>query len=193
MTDKNHWRPVVRRRTGGIGVFLFLMAVCLTVLLIKMFETSFVVSLALSILTVFILLILLVFVLQFIVACGSKRLWPAIATPPPPSSPSRTEDLSAYTRKPDPSYPFIAHARGQCGWVYLRLRGARSGRIQSFRIIDQAPARIFEAAAVNALTKARLVTNDNDEPVREVLTTIVFVASGPNSPEWPQLRLPETT
>lgn len=109
---------------------------------------------------------------------------PAAACPPPPDA-FEPADGATFARAPRVSYPPRALARGQCGWVALRLRSGRGGRIDSYVVVDQAPGRVFERAAVSALSNAFLTEGS----AGEVRSLITFVTPGPGAPPWAQERL----
>jgi hypothetical protein len=115
-----------------------------------------------------------------------RRVWPPVPTDPPPSLGDPDEDKAIYQRAPRPSYPFLANLRGQCGWVALRLRVDRTGRIRAYQATAQVPPRTFERAIAAGLAHARLAPASAE---RELATVVTFVTPGPGAPEWAQSRL----
>ena len=119
-----------------------------------------------------------------VLASRWPTLAPAAPCPPPPEAFEAAEGAT-YARAPRVAYPPRAFARGQCGWVALRLKPGRGGRIDSYVVVDQAPGRVFERAAVSALSTARLAKGS----AGEVRSPITFVTPGPDAPPWAQARL----
>lgn len=113
--------------------------------------------------------------------------------PPPvdvPAPPSQSDDMiETFIRAPLINYPGLAFAQGQCGWVALRLRIDAKGRIIAFKVGEQAPGRVFEAAATSRLSTARLAPTNYGACPREADTVIVFPTEGPATPAWAQARL----
>ncbi len=128
--------------------------------------------------------------LHFIVSWGAARYWPPVHTPPPPQTIPPPVVTSAYAIPPSIDYPFIAQARGQSGWVLLKLKVAGDGRIIRYQVTDQAPGRQFERAATDALFKARLPEDVDRLADCEMTSLISFVAPAKSSPDWARERLP---
>lgn len=116
-----------------------------------------------------------------------RFLPPAQDVPPPPGTTEAATEI--FVRAPLIQYPGIAFARGQCGWVVLRLRIDARGRVIAFRVGDQTPGRAFEAAVTSKLWTARLTPATRVGITREVDTVIVFPAEGNMTPPWARARL----
>jgi hypothetical protein len=116
-----------------------------------------------------------------------RFLPPAQDVPPPPDNSEAATEV--FVRAPDINYPGLALAKGQCGWVVLRLRIDARGRIVAFRVGDQTPGRMFEAAVTSRLSMARLAPAKHADSPREANTVIVFPAEGNVTPTWARARL----
>jgi protein TonB len=72
-------------------------------------------------------------------------------------------DPSPVKREP-PSYPKSAEARGIEGWVSLKFNVDAGGNVSSPQVVEASPPGVFDAAAIDALSKwkyqAGAATND---------------------------------
>ena len=119
------------------------------------------------------------------------RWFPApVETRPPPNDFEHGADVARFVRAPRAFYPAWASGRRQCGWVALQLRVGRDGRIRQYRVVDQAPGRTFEAAAVRDLRRARLGPPDGGQQVHELKIVMTFVTPRDDAPDWVSARLP---
>lgn len=107
-----------------------------------------------------------------------------VRPPPVEVSPSLRWQIA-----PRPAYPAWALGGGQCGWVQARLRVDGRGRVRAVQVLDQAPARTFERAAVEGFYRAVARMPDIVDPSETLTTTIVFVTSTQEAPPWAQKRL----
>lgn len=119
------------------------------------------------------------------------RVWPAIATTPPPEAYDGAPDLT-YRIKPDLYYPSVALARRQCGWVAIQVRLRPDGRAHEYRIDQQAPGRTFETSVDRGLFKARFNIPPGTDltAVHRALITFVTVDPAGPAPDWVVARLP---
>ena len=124
---------------------------------------------------------------RLMAAPAIARLSPPVDVPPPP--PDDGPATVSYVRPPRPTYPTVAQAKGQCGWVKLGLKSDQAGRIVRFRVIDQAPGRLFERCLARALIWARLPADASVPGEQERLSLIVFVLPGKHAPDWAIQRL----
>lgn len=126
--------------------------------------------------------------IRFGLAATIRKVWPPVPTAPPPVDPDIRPDLSFVT-PPRPNYPAFAQARGQCGWILLKLDYDRDGRIHRYRCEAQAPGRAFEFAAAESLRDARLPADAAAPISRQSRFLMSFVLDGPDAPEWARSRL----
>lgn len=181
---EERWRPVRRYRLGAalpwIAVFY------LAVLLLHFRPGLEEGAAPLAWLLMLALLLAATSVLRFAMRLVGPVLAPPVETPPP--SPVATD--AVYGRPPKPNYPPLAWARGQCGWVVLRLRVDASGRVSSYAVIDQAPGRTFERAVVRSLARARVEVPMGAAAPSVVTTVVKFVSRKAHAPEWARTMAP---
>lgn len=84
-------------------------------------------------------------------------------TPPEPSAEQRAinESVRAVNRCP-PIYPTAAAAIRQEGWVIVEFTVSEEGVPTDSRILDSSPPDIFDASAMEALSRCRFVRIDGD-------------------------------
>ena len=102
------------------------------------------------------------------------RFWSPVLTADPPPNPS-FDDSQSFRIAPQPRYPAFAFARRQSGWVRLSMRISPDERIESFRIEDQTPRNVFEAAVVACLYAARVARPPDVEGIWETETLVTFI------------------
>ncbi len=66
-----------------------------------------------------------------------------------------------------PVYPEEALARGQEGWVLIEFSISTEGRVVNSTVIDSSPPEIFDASALEGMSKCRFSpkTSDNGIPM----------------------------
>ncbi len=183
------WRHVRRYHFSFTGILFWLVAIWIGLILEELFNAAPFLGAIVGLLCALTLIVLGRMGLErAIPLLGRRNLAPRPVPPPPAQS---TSPLCRYVREPKISYPILANARDQCGWVHLRLQVDPAGRIKRFMILDQAPGRTFESATVKALWRARIEPDPETRSLRDLKSLITFVLRGPMSPDWALERIAE--
>jgi hypothetical protein len=190
MEQPNPWRRVRRPRPRLVWL-LWPVIIYVALVLATELNPQSVIAVLLAIPVACGVLALGLIGLHHVVALGAERWWPPVDVPPPPPDESDAQGVTPYMQPPMIVYPALAQARGQCGWLKLRVRVDREGRIRHFQVVEQAPGHVFKRAVAAALFKARLPPDPDATPLREMVSVISFVAPSKNPPEWAKQKLAE--
>lgn len=122
--------------------------------------------------------------LAYVVRPAVERFLRPVEVPAPPEAFRSAGGAEAWVQPPRIVYPALAVVRGQSGWVALRVRRAKDGRIVGYQVSAQAPARMFEKAVARGLNHARLGPPKDGAEEDEAKTLVSFAAPGRGLPHW---------
>lgn len=124
--------------------------------------------------------------LAYVVRPVVARFLPQAEVPAPPEAFRSAGEAEAWVQPPRIVYPAMAVVRGQSGWVALQVRRTKSGRIVGYRVLAQAPGRVFEKAVARGLSHARLAPPKDGAEDDLAKTLVSFAAPGRDPPHWLQ-------
>ncbi|MES1158567.1 MAG: hypothetical protein ABUL42_01605 [Terricaulis silvestris] len=194
----NGWRQLKRQRSHPIAAILLTpLLLWLTFMIATLLERGGEVGIWVVLPATFLALLIVatVSVVGTYSACliliaFSGRFWRPRPVPPPPGT---TPPPIEWINLPLLKFPKFPAALGQCGWLELSLQIGPDGKILGYKIVDQAPARVFERAVLTALLPARAKSTPSDPSIREAAWRALFIVPTKLAPDWAQQILANQT